>query len=75
MSTSAEDREWYYADDIPPQCPVCGSERVTHLGTLGSVSWFRCDDCGMDLDCCVSPDVAWGREGETDLDEELPETW
>ena len=34
--------------DDEPVCPACGGEG-THLGTLGSRSWFRCRQCGLDF--------------------------
>lgn len=31
-----------------PTCPVCEAEAF-HLGTLGSLFWFRCRACGIDF--------------------------
>jgi predicted nucleic acid-binding Zn ribbon protein len=35
-------------DDLEiPSCPLCEGEGNV-LGTLGSLVWFRCQDCGID---------------------------
>lgn len=29
-------------------CPACNGQRLELLGTLGSLSWWRCRDCGTE---------------------------
>lgn len=33
----------------PPSCPACNGTGPQTLGTLGSVAWMRCRDCGWDF--------------------------
>jgi len=30
-------------------CLSCGSPNIFLLGNLGSITWYRCRDCGIDL--------------------------
>lgn len=30
-------------------CPSCGSPNLFLLGRLGSITWIRCRDCGIDI--------------------------
>lgn len=47
-------------------CPHCISAVVTLLGTLGSLHWFRCRDCGVDFNVPAETDVF----GDNDEDDE-----
>lgn len=31
-------------------CSHCGSENFCLLGALGSITWLRCRDCGMNME-------------------------
>ena len=30
-------------------CPICNSNGIRFLGTLGKLQWFECIDCGMEF--------------------------
>ena len=36
------------SDDIlhPEECPACGSDRIEHMGTLGTHEQYKCKSCG-----------------------------
>ncbi len=40
-------REWE-ALEGPETCSLCGSEEHTQLGTLGNLTWWRCNGCGCE---------------------------
>lgn len=31
------------------KCPECGSHVLVYLGVLGTLTWLRCRQCGMDV--------------------------
>ena len=37
-----------YEIQDPPDCPYCGGPGML-LGVLGTVTWFRCRNCGIDF--------------------------
>ena len=49
-----------FADEGPP-CPACGGEGEC-LGTLGTVDWYRCRDCGLDFGRQASNDDVGRRD-------------
>ena len=36
------------------ECPACNCEHFIHLGTLGSIAYLRCRNCGIDIQTDVS---------------------
>jgi hypothetical protein len=40
--------EHFMSHRHPPACPLCSCEGAL-LGALGSCTWFRCRQCGMDF--------------------------
>lgn len=37
---------WYH---YSPACPMCDCDNTEFMGTLGTLDWFRCFDCGMEF--------------------------
>ena len=37
-------------------CPCCDSDAAVFIGTLGSLDWFRCRDCGDDFSAARNDD-------------------
>ena len=47
-------------------CEICGGG-LMWLGNLGSVTWWRCRNCGMDQSCpCTECAPEPEEEGEVD---------
>lgn len=52
--------------DSACDCPACGCSDSAHLGSLGTLEWFRCRACGMTF----SYDPTRSSEEETSEDSE-----
>ena len=48
------------------RCEICGNNRLTYLGVLGSHEWFKCRTCGWQ-ESILDVDTPWNEDHEIEV--------
>lgn len=53
MSQILKGVDMYDGEYQDKECPACGSY-LAYTGTLGTLEWYCCEDCGIDVSVVLS---------------------
>lgn len=54
MSQILKGVDMYDGEYQDKECPACGGY-LAYTGTLGTLEWYRCEDCGIDVSVVLNP--------------------